>query len=160
ERTGGQEQAEVLGQRAQARRLRAEADPDGLRRQRGQREDDEVHGPHVEQQVTYLESEPVEAEPMPQELSRSRVRRSLLVLAVVAIVVVALLTLVPGLASLREAFKGAKPGWLVVAGCLEVLSCLSYVLVFRAVFCQRMSWRTSAEIGLSEQAANCLLNVG
>ena len=43
---------------------------------------------------------------------------------------------------------------------LELLSCASYVLVFRAVFCRRMSWRTSAEIGLSEQAANSLLSVG
>jgi uncharacterized membrane protein YbhN (UPF0104 family) len=34
------------------------------------------------------------------------------------------------------------------------------VLVFRAVFCRRMSWRTSTEIGLSEQAANSLLSVG
>src|SRR5262249_44254992 len=30
----------------------------------------------------------------------------------------------------------------------------------RAVFCERMSWRTSTEIGLSEQAANSLLSVG
>jgi uncharacterized membrane protein YbhN (UPF0104 family) len=33
---------------------------------------------------------------------------------------------------------------------LEALSCLSYLLMFRPVFCQRMSWRTSAEIAWSE----------
>ena len=31
-------------------------------------------------------------------------------------------------------------------------SCLGYVLAFRGVFCRRMSWRTSTEIGLSELA--------
>src|ERR1700743_2803210 len=39
-------------------------------------------------------------------------------------------------------------------------SCLSYVLVFRTVFCRRMSWRTGAELGLGEEAANSLLSVG
>ena len=43
---------------------------------------------------------------------------------------------------------------------LELASCASYVLVFRGVFCDRMSWRTSTEIGLSELAANSLLSVG
>jgi uncharacterized membrane protein YbhN (UPF0104 family) len=41
-----------------------------------------------------------------------------------------------------------------------VASCAGYVLAFRAVFCRRMSWRTSTEIGLSELAANSLLSVG
>ena len=48
----------------------------------------------------------------------------------------------------------------MVAGLLQLGSCLSYVLVFRAVFCQRMQWRTSYEIGMSELAANALLSVG
>jgi uncharacterized membrane protein YbhN (UPF0104 family) len=68
--------------------------------------------------------------------------------------------LLPGLSSLRDAFAGAEPGWLVLGVVLELLSCASYVLVFRGVFCQRLSWRTSIEIGLSEQAANSLLSVG
>src|SRR5919201_2129014 len=33
----------------------------------------------------------------------------------------------------------------------------SYVLMFHAVFCRRMSWRTSAEIGWSELAAGSLV---
>src|SRR5262249_28726590 len=101
-----------------------------------------------------------EAEPLPEGLSRSSVRRSLLVLAAVAIIVIVLVTLLPGLASVRDAFRGARPGWVALAATLELLSCASYVLVFRAVFCERMSWRTSTEIGLSEQAANSLLSVG
>ena len=104
--------------------------------------------------------ETVEAEPLPEEFSSSRLRHSLLVLGAVAVVVVAVVVLAPGLASLRERFAGAEAGWLAVAAGLQVLSCASYVLVFRAVFCQRMSWRTSTEIGLSELAANSILSVG
>ena len=104
--------------------------------------------------------ETVEAEPLPEEFSSSRLRHSLLVLAAVAVVVVAVVVLAPGLASLRERFAGAEAGWLAVAAGLQMLSCASYVLVFRAVFCQRMSWRTSTEIGLSELAANSILSVG
>ena len=100
------------------------------------------------------------AEPMPDEFSRSRVRRSLLALGGSAAAVVVLLALLPGLSSLRAAFAGAEPGWLVLGAVLEALSCASYVIVFRFVFCARMRWRTSAEIGLSECAANSLLSVG
>jgi uncharacterized membrane protein YbhN (UPF0104 family) len=107
-----------------------------------------------------LELIPVEAESLPDGFSRSRVRRSLFALAAVALIVIALLALLPGLATLRDTFGGAKPGWIALAVLLELLSCGSYVLVFRSVFCERMSWRTSTEIGLSEQAANSLLSVG
>jgi uncharacterized membrane protein YbhN (UPF0104 family) len=111
--------------------------------------------------VEYLKPpEPIEAEPMPDEFSESRVVRSLLILVAVAAVVVAVILLLPGLGSVRERLAGAQPGWLVVAAVLEVASCAGYVLAFRAVFCRRMSWRTSTEIGLSELAANSLLSVG
>src|ERR671920_245623 len=56
--------------------------------------------------VEYLE--PVEAEPLPDEFSASRLRRSLLLLAAVAVVVVAAILLVPGLGSLRSRFMGAR----------------------------------------------------
>ena len=46
------------------------------------------------------------------------------------------------------------------AAVLQLGSCASYVLVFRGVFCRRMSWRTSTEIGLSELAANSVFSVG
>jgi uncharacterized membrane protein YbhN (UPF0104 family) len=81
------------------------------------------------------------------------------VLAISAVSVL-LVALLPGLSSLRESFKGAEPSWIALAVVFQLLSCASYVVVFRAVFCNRMSWRTSAEIGLSEQAANSLLSVG
>src|SRR3712207_4867353 len=108
--------------------------------------------------VEYIE--PVEAEPLPEEFSPSRLRRSLLVLAAVVLVVVAAVVLVPGLSSLRSRFMGAEAGWLVLAAVLQLGSCAGYVLVFRGVFCRRMSWRTSTEIGLSELAANSVFSIG
>jgi uncharacterized membrane protein YbhN (UPF0104 family) len=109
--------------------------------------------------VEYLEPE-VEAEALPDEFSPSTLRRSLLILGAIVLVVVGLIVLVPGLASLRDRFSGARPGWLALAAVLQLGSCAGYVLVFRGVFCQRMSWRTSTEIGLSELAANSVLSVG
>src|SRR3954453_19086113 len=109
--------------------------------------------------VEYLESE-IAAEPLPDEPSPSTLRRSLLILGGIVLVVVALIVLVPGLASLRDRFAGAQPGWLVFAALLQVGSCMGYVLAFRGVFCRHMSWRTSTEIGLSELAANSVLSVG
>lgn len=110
--------------------------------------------------VEYLEPGEVEAEPLPEEFSASRLRRSLMVLCAAALVVAAALVLVPGLGSVRDGFVGAQPGWLVLAAFLELVSCAAYVLVFRGAFCRRMSWRTSAEIGLSELAANSIFSVG
>ena len=109
--------------------------------------------------VEYIESPPA-AEPMPDEFATHRVRRSVLILAAVVLAVVVVVTLLPGLGSVRNTFKGARPGWLVAAGALQLLSCLSYVLVFRGVFCRVMRWVTSYEIATAELAANSLLSVG
>jgi uncharacterized membrane protein YbhN (UPF0104 family) len=109
--------------------------------------------------VEYLERE-IEAEPLPDEFSPSNLRRSLAIVGAVALVVVALIVVVPGLASLRDRFAGARPGWLVLGAVLQLGSCTAYVLVFRGVFCRHMSWRTSSQIGLSELAANSVLSVG
>src|SRR3954454_22820883 len=92
--------------------------------------------------VEYLEPDEIEAEPLPDEFSPSRLRRSLAILAAIVVVVVAAVVLVPGLSSLRSRFMGAQPGWLVLAAVLELASCAGYVVAFRAVFCRRMSWRT------------------
>jgi len=110
--------------------------------------------------VEYLEPVAIEAESLPEEFSASRLRRSLLVLGAVVAVVVAAIVLVPGLGSLRDRFTGARAELLVLAAVLQLGSCASYVVVFRAVFCRRMSWRTSTEIGLSELAANSVFSVG
>jgi uncharacterized membrane protein YbhN (UPF0104 family) len=65
----------------------------------------------------------------------------------------------PDLGRLRQHLANASPGWIVAGVALEVLSALSYVVIFRAVFCARMSWRLSYQIGMSEQAANSVLSV-
>jgi uncharacterized membrane protein YbhN (UPF0104 family) len=109
--------------------------------------------------VEYLEPT-VEAEALPEEFSPSSVRRSLVIVGAIAIGLIALIVLLPGLGSLRDRFAGAQPGWIVVGALLQLGSCAGYVLVFRGVFCRRMSWRTSTEIGLSELAANSVLSVG
>ncbi|HEX6116419.1 MAG TPA: lysylphosphatidylglycerol synthase domain-containing protein [Solirubrobacterales bacterium] len=100
------------------------------------------------------------ADPLPEEFEPSSVRRHALILAAIGAAIVAVIALVPGLGDLRDSFAEAKPGWLVVAGLLQLGSCLSYVAAFRAVFCTRMPYRTSFEIGMSELAANALLSVG
>jgi hypothetical protein len=48
---------------------------------------------------------------------------------------------------------------LVVGLVLEGLSALSYVVIFRAVSCPRMTWRLSYQTAMAEQAANSVLSV-
>jgi uncharacterized membrane protein YbhN (UPF0104 family) len=97
------------------------------------------------------------AEALPPELGPRRLLRRLLqVVALLAVIVLAAL-LAPGLGAVRERLEGAVVGWLAVAVLLEALSCGSYVLMFRRVFCARMSWRTSVEIAWSELAAGSLV---
>jgi uncharacterized protein (TIRG00374 family) len=90
----------------------------------------------------------------------SRVRRNLIWLIGVIVLIVALITLVPGLASLRDELAKVSALWLTVGIVLKFLSGLCYVAVFRSVFCMRMSWRTSSEIGFSELGANAVLPTG
>jgi uncharacterized membrane protein YbhN (UPF0104 family) len=111
--------------------------------------------------VEYLEPPaPIDAEPIPEEFTAPRLKRALLILVAIVAVLAAAILLLPGLDSLRDRFHGAQPGWLALAAALEVASCASYVMVFRGVFCDRMSWRTSTEIGLGELAANSLFSIG
>jgi len=97
---------------------------------------------------------------VPEELSRRRVRTRLALLAGLLLVVAAVVTLLPGLEGLREHLAHANPGWLLLGVGLKVLSGLGYVAVFRIVFCRRMSWRVSYQIGMSELGANALFPTG
>ena len=103
-------------------------------------------------QVEYLTPEPI-----PRDFeSRMLVRRA--AIAVGLLVVLGLVAvLAPGLGEVRSLIGRASPGWLAVAIGLEVLSSLSYVVMFRPVFCRRMSWRSTAEIGLSEVAVGSIV---
>jgi len=97
---------------------------------------------------------------MPPELERRRLRSRLLIAAGLVALVVAVIILAPGLESLRERFAHGRPGWLAAGAVLKVLSGLSYVVVFRAIFCRRMTWRLSYHIGMSELGANALFPTG
>jgi uncharacterized membrane protein YbhN (UPF0104 family) len=97
---------------------------------------------------------------MPAELSSRHLRARLVQLGALVIIVAVVVWLSPGLGSLRGQLKNASAPWFVAAAVIEVLSTLSYVVIFRAVFCVRMSWRTSYQIGMAEQAANSLLPAG
>src|SRR4051794_8624830 len=94
---------------------------------------------------------------MPAEFHPARLRRQIaIVLGSLAILVLVAL-LAPGLGDVRAALEHAAPGWIVVAIALEVASCLSYVLMFRPVFCDRMPWRRSMQIGLAEVATGSII---
>ncbi len=97
---------------------------------------------------------------LPDELDARKLRRRVLevLAAFVAVGLVALLA--PGLGEVRDKLAGADPAWLVLGVVLEVASCLSYVVMFRPVFCSHMARRTSAELGLSELGVGSLVPAG
>ncbi|HXP99114.1 MAG TPA: lysylphosphatidylglycerol synthase transmembrane domain-containing protein [Solirubrobacteraceae bacterium] len=97
---------------------------------------------------------------VPEELSRRKVRKQLLFLTGIVLAVFAVVTLLPGLAGLRAQLSHANPVWLALGAGLKVLSGLGYVAIFRMVFCRRMRWRVSYQIGMSEMGANALLPTG
>jgi uncharacterized membrane protein YbhN (UPF0104 family) len=72
-----------------------------------------------------------------------------------ALVLVVLLA--PGLGDVRRHLTDADPGWVLLAVVFEALSGASYVLMFRPVFCPRMSWRTSTEISWAELGVGSLV---
>jgi uncharacterized protein (TIRG00374 family) len=75
------------------------------------------------------------------------------VLAVAGLVLI----FAPGLGQVRDDLSRADPGWVALAVALEAMSCVSYVLMFRPIFCPRMPWRTSWEIGLAELGAGSIV---
>ncbi len=96
-------------------------------------------------------------EPMPREFDPRRLARRAAVAVALLAVLVLIAWLAPGLGEVRTLVARADPAWLVLAVGLEVASSLSYVAMFRPVFCRRMSWRSSAEIGLSELAVGSIV---
>ncbi|HEX8104813.1 MAG TPA: flippase-like domain-containing protein [Solirubrobacteraceae bacterium] len=94
---------------------------------------------------------------LPTGFDPRRVRRQavLVIGAIGLLVLVALLA--PGLGEVRTLLKGASVPWLAVATLLELLSCLSYVAMFRPVFCRTMSRTTAWEIAWSELGVGSLV---
>jgi uncharacterized protein (TIRG00374 family) len=99
-------------------------------------------------------------EALPGDLTLAGLARRAGGLVLVGLVVALLISTLPGLGEVRARFANADPGWLVAVFVLEVGSCLAYVVAFRGVFCTRLSWRFSYEVGLAEQGTNVLLPAG
>jgi uncharacterized protein (TIRG00374 family) len=87
---------------------------------------------------------------LPSELTPRRIAlRGLEVVGFLGVLVL-IAELAPGLDQVRRSLSDASPGWIVAGIVFEALSSISYVLLFRPVFCRRMSWRASWEIGWAE----------
>ena len=104
--------------------------------------------------------EPIDQTPdvtLPDEFEPKRLRRRTLQIVAVLTVVGLVLLLAPGLGEVRDLLTKASPEWVALAVAFEAMSCVSYVLMFRPVFCQNMPWRTSWEIGLAELGAGAIV---
>jgi len=94
---------------------------------------------------------------MPDEFAPQKLaRRTLQVLGALTVVGLVLL-LAPGLGQVRDLLTHARPGWVALAVAFEAMSCVSYVMMFRPIFCRNMPWRTSWEIGLAELGAGSIV---
>ena len=94
---------------------------------------------------------------MPDEFEPRRLARRTLQIVALFAVVGLVLVLAPGLGEVRDLVADARPEWVALAVALEAVSCASYVLMFRPIFCQNMPWRTSWEIGLAELGAGSIV---
>src|SRR3954464_5960236 len=95
--------------------------------------------------------------PLPDEFQPRRLGRRALQVGLLIAVLVLVAVLAPGLGEVRDRLGDASVGWLAAGLGLEALSCLSYVVMFRQVFCRHMSWRSSWEIGWSELAVGSIV---
>jgi uncharacterized membrane protein YbhN (UPF0104 family) len=97
---------------------------------------------------------------MPDEFNTRHLVRRLVALAVLVGLVAAAVGSLPGLGTLRTRFAHADAVFLGLICLLKLGSCLSNVVAFRDVFCPRMSWRFSYQLGMAEQATNVLVPTG
>jgi uncharacterized membrane protein YbhN (UPF0104 family) len=94
---------------------------------------------------------------LPREFELRRLlRRALPAVALLAVLVL-IVVLAPGLGEVRETLTKASIGWVLLAVALEGLSGMSYLLMFRPIFCNHMPLRTSFEIAWSELAMGSIV---
>src|ERR687891_775600 len=94
---------------------------------------------------------------MPGEFQPRRLARRAIPVLVLLTALGLVVVLAPGLGEVRDLLSGADPAWLALAVALEALSGVSYVLMFRPVFCGHMPWRTSWEISWSSLAVGSIV---
>jgi uncharacterized membrane protein YbhN (UPF0104 family) len=94
---------------------------------------------------------------MPSELEPGTLSRRAIRVVAALFVLLLVVVLAPGLGQVRDRLTEASPGWIALGIALEALSGVSYVLMFRSVFCRNMPWRTSWLIGWSELAVGSIV---
>ena len=99
-------------------------------------------------------------EEVPAEFDSRHIVRRLIGFAIIIGVIAALVVALPGLGDLRSRFSQVDVRLLVLIGVLKLCSCLSNIVAFRDVFCPKMNWRFSYQLGMAEQATNVLLPTG
>ncbi len=92
-------------------------------------------------------------------VSPPRWRNSLIATAIFIVLVVALLLAIPGLNGITHELQRANAWWIAVGVGLELLSCLSFVILFERVFSRGPRDLTS-RLAWSEMAANSLVSAG
>ena len=91
-------------------------------------------------------------------VSRER-RLRLAVAALLGALALALLVAVSGLGPVADEIRAARPGWIAVAVVLEVASCLSFVVVFRAFF-DRLAKSPARALAWTSMASGAVLPAG
>ena len=99
-------------------------------------------------------------EALPRELGAAGLAKRIGLLALLFAIVGLLIATLPGIDEVRQRFASARPGWLIAMVVLELCSCLSYVVAFKGVFCSRLDWRFSYQVGMAEQGTNVLVPAG
>lgn len=108
---------------------------------------------------TGTEQDGVEALGLDDAGATRRLRNGLISLVLLVALVTGLLLAIPGLHGVANAVTDMKPGWVIAAVGLEVLSCLGYVLAFLQVF-ERAPIRFGARVALSELAFGSAVSLG
>jgi uncharacterized membrane protein YbhN (UPF0104 family) len=101
--------------------------------------------------------EPPEAIELPSDFQPRRLLRRAVPVVLLLVALGLVVLLAPGLGSVRDRLAGGDPLWLGLAIVFEALSCTSYVLMFRPVFCNHMPWRTSWEISWASLAVGSIV---
>ena len=108
-------------------------------------------------QPTYAASVSGGHQALPDDVAPKRLARRALQVFALVVVLILIAVLTPGLGDVRDLLTKAAPGWMAIAVVFELLSCASYVLMFRPIFCRAMGWRTSWEIAGSELAVGSIV---
>ncbi|HEY7891232.1 MAG TPA: lysylphosphatidylglycerol synthase transmembrane domain-containing protein [Solirubrobacteraceae bacterium] len=115
--------------------------------------------PQSERRSSAGENEHAESARLPGFATQTRrLRNNLIALALFFVIVVGLLFAVPGLRSAGERITDTNIGWLAIAVALELLSCVSYVILFGLVF-KRLGRSLSSRLSLAELAMNSVVSV-